>query len=303
MTGAELPPRIQARVAIPFAIVTLIWSSTWLVIRWQLDAAPAEWSVTYRFAIGAAGMFAYALATRTPLRLARADLPWVVGYGAVLYAVNFNLVYRAESFITSGLVAVVFAVMIVPNAVLGRVFLGQRLSRRFLAGSALAIAGLALLFLHEWRVAGHDPRAVLAGVGCTLAALMFASAANVMQGAERLRALPMPSLIAWGMLAGTIADAALARASAGPPVFVARPGYWLGAAYLGLVASAFAFPLYFGVIRAIGPARAAYSSVLTPFLAMLLSTIFEGYRWSVPAAIGCVLALAGLVVALRARMA
>ncbi len=55
------------------------------------------------------------------------------------------------------------------------------------------------------------------------------------------------------------------------------------------------------MIRAIGPARAAYSSVLIPVLAMTLSTIFEGYRWSLTAAAGAVLVMAGLVFAMRAK--
>jgi len=61
------------------------------------------------------------------------------------------------------------------------------------------------------------------------------------------------------------------------------------------------FPLYFGVVRAIGPAKAAYSSVIIPVIAMLLSTLFEGYRWTPLAISGSVLALTGLVLALRAK--
>ena len=61
------------------------------------------------------------------------------------------------------------------------------------------------------------------------------------------------------------------------------------------------FGAAFGVLRTIGPAKAAYSSVIVPVIAMCLSTIFEGYRWSGLAVAGAVLAAAGLVVALRAR--
>ena len=57
----------------------------------------------------------------------------------------------------------------------------------------------------------------------------------------------------------------------------------------------------FGVIRVIGPAKAAYSGVITPVIAMLLSTVFEHYVWSALAAAGSLLVLGGLVIALRAR--
>jgi drug/metabolite transporter (DMT)-like permease len=75
--------------------------------------------------------------------------------------------------------------------------------------------------------------------------------------------------------------------------------YWLGLIYLGVIASALAFWLYYRIIRQIGPARAAWSSVLIPILAMALSTLFEGYRWSALAIGGGLLAIAGLLIALR----
>jgi drug/metabolite transporter (DMT)-like permease len=103
------------------------------------------------------------------------------------------------------------------------------------------------------------------------------------------------------MLVGAGIDALFAFATVGPPVVEHRAVYWLGILYLGVFASALAFPLYFGVLRAIGPAKAAYSSVIVPVIAMMLSTLFEGYRWSGLAIGGAALAAAGLVVALRAR--
>jgi len=93
----------------------------------------------------------------------------------------------------------------------------------------------------------------------------------------------------------------LGLATVGPPVGDPRLLYWAEVLYLGLIASALAFTLYFGMIRAIGPARAGYINVLTPILAMAISTMFEGYRWSLLAGAGAVLAFAGLLIALQAR--
>jgi drug/metabolite transporter (DMT)-like permease len=107
--------------------------------------------------------------------------------------------------------------------------------------------------------------------------------------------------VAVAMLAGAAIDAIFAYVTIGAPVVEHRTMYWLGILYLGVFASALAFPLYFGVIRTIGPAKAAYSSVIVPVIAMMLSTLFEGYRWSGLAIGGAALAAFGLVIALRAR--
>jgi drug/metabolite transporter (DMT)-like permease len=131
--------------------------------------------------------------------------------------------------------------------------------------------------------------------------VLAASVANVMQVFEGLRSRPISSLLAWAMLYGVLLNAAFAFATQGPPVFESRIGYWIGLIYLGLIASAIAFTFYFRIVRAIGPAKAAYSSVLVPIIAMGISTIFEGYRWSLLSALGGLLALTGLVIALQAR--
>jgi drug/metabolite transporter (DMT)-like permease len=292
---------LSPRVLVPFIVATVIWGSTWFVIRDQLGVVPPTWSVAYRFLIGSMAMFAWALATRAPLRIAREGQIFAALFGFAQFVLNFNFIYRAEDHITSGLVAVVFALLIVPNAILGAIFLKQPLSPRFLAGSAVAVVGVAMLIVQEAQRDGATAAATWLGVTLTVSGLVSASVANIMQGTERARALPMASVLAWGMLWGGLMNVALALPTVGAPVFEPRAMYWLGVVYLGVAASAVAFTCYFGVIRAIGPARAAYSGVLTPILAMLISTLFEDYRWTALAAAGGVVAMLGLLIALSAR--
>jgi drug/metabolite transporter (DMT)-like permease len=286
------------RVWIPFVIITLIWGSTWIVIKDQLGEVPPTWSVTYRYVIACAAMFAYAAAIRAPLRIGREGHMLAAAFGIPQFVLNFNAVYAAEQYITSGVVAVVFALLLVPNSGLAWLFLKHPLSRRFLIGSGVAMVGVALLFVNELRNASVPTGAVVAGIGLTLIGVLSASVSNVMQSTGRMRSRPVASMVAWGMFYGTIVNAAIALVGYGAPVFEDRLGYWLGVVYLGLFASALAFTFYFNIIRAVGPGKAAYSSVLVPIIAMTFSTIFEDYRWSALAVAGGLLALGGLVVAL-----
>ena len=59
------------RILLPFLLITLIWSSTWIVIKGQLGAVPPIWSVSYRFLISAAAMFAIARSPACDVRLDR----------------------------------------------------------------------------------------------------------------------------------------------------------------------------------------------------------------------------------------
>ena len=292
---------MSLKVQIPFWICTLIWGTTWIVILGQLGTVPPSWSVTYRFLTAGTVMFAYALFTGAPLKIGRDGQIFAMIFGAAQFVFNFNFVYRAEAHITSGLVAVIFALLIVPNTVFARVFLGTRPSPRFYLGSGIAIAGIGLLFLKEYRAAAAGSDAVLLGIGLTLCGVISASVANIMQATKRAKALPIASLLAWGMLWGTLFNALLAWATVGPPIIEPSFTYVGGVLYLGVAASAIAFMAYFNVIRMIGPGPAAYSSVIVPVIAMLISTIFEGYHWTLLAGAGGVLTMAGLVIALTAR--
>jgi drug/metabolite transporter (DMT)-like permease len=295
----------EPAILIPFLAITLIWSATWIVIKDQLgagaEAVPAAWSVTYRFMLAAAAMFALALVSGARLRIGGRGHAFALAIGLPQFVANFNLVYAAEQHVTSGIVAVVFALLEVPNALLARIFFGSRVSLQFLAGSAVAMVGVALLFWAELRVSSAATGQVLVGIGFTLVAVLAASVGNLLQLVETVKRLPVASLLAWAMGYGAFANGAIALVMHGAPVAEARIGYWVGLAYLGLIASALAFFFYYRIIRAIGPAKAAYSSVLVPIVAMLISTVWEDYRWTALAAAGGVLAVAGLLVALSGR--
>ena len=292
---------LDAAIVVPFIIFTLIWGSTWIVIRDQLGSVSPHWSVTYRFVIAATAMALLAKVKGESLSLGRDGLIAALVIGVTQFCINFNSVYLAERHITSGLVATVFALLLIPNALLARIFLGHRVNGNFIIGSAIAVAGIALLFAHEFRLGRAGSDAVGIGLALTMVGLLGASSANVYQAMDRARRHPLTSLLAWSMAIGALLDAIIALSVAGPPTFDTRPSYIAGLLYLALAASALAFSLYFPVVRKIGPAKAAYSSVMVPIIAMALSTAFEGYRWSALAAAGALLALGGMLVALGGR--
>ena len=291
---------LRPRVALPFLTIALIWGSTWFVITGQIRGVPPEWSVAFRFMLATPAMFALALVLGNRLKM-----PWrahalAVFVGLCQFAGNYSFVYQAERHLTSGIVAVMIGMMIVPNAVLGRLVLHQPITRRFALGSLVAMAGIALLLINEARGArvGGD---VMTGVWLALGAMFAASVSNVIQANKTGRSVPLLTLIAWSMLYGTAFDIAIAWHFAGPPPSLPGETYWLGTAYLAFAGSVVTFPLYYGLIREIGAGRAAYHNVLVVIVAMVLSTWLEGYRWTNLAMAGSALSLFGLLVALRAK--
>ena len=299
---SELPPHalLRPRVAFPFLLVALIWGSTWFVITTQIDDVPASWSVAWRFAMATPAMFALALVMKKPLAMPRKAHLLAMAMGLFQFSGNYNFVYLAELHLTSGVVALLVGMMLVPNAVLGRIMLGETITPRFMVGSMIALAGIVLLLVNEGREAPLGGN-VLLGAGLALAGMLSASIANVIQAGKTGKLVPLISLLAWSMFYGTLIDGALALAIDGKPTIPTHASYWLGMAWLAVVGSVVTFPLYFDLVRKLGAGRAAYNGVLVIVIAMGISTVLEGYRWSMLAIAGGALATVGLLVALRGK--
>ena len=123
-----------------YASVVLIWGTTWAAIPYQLGDVPVPVSIGYRFIIAALALYLFALVTRRQLIIPRHALPAVALQGLLLFCVNYIFVYHGTALITSGLVAVVFSLIVLFNALFARVFFGTLVDAR------LAIAGIIGVF-------------------------------------------------------------------------------------------------------------------------------------------------------------
>lgn len=293
---------LRPKIVIPFLLISVIWGSTWFVILGQLDGVPAVWSVAYRFILAAAAMFILAATLKRGFRMTAGGHIMAFLIGVTQFFLNYNFVYESEFYLTSGIVAVLYGMLMVPNAILARIFLGERIGWRFVVGTVIALGGIFMLLMHE-GLAAIESLEDRVGLGVVLALLgvLCASIASVLQATKTARHRPIFILLAWAMAWGAVFDVTFAWAASGPPVFPSDPAYWAGVVFLAIFGSVITFPLYFGLIRDMGAGRAAYTGVLVPVVAMGISTIFEGYQWSGLTMGGAGLAVLGMVVALRGR--
>lgn len=291
---------LAPRVLIPFMLTGTIWGSTWFVITGQIADVPAAWGVFFRFMLATPALFALAVMMGNRLRLNRKEHLLAFLVGIAQFSGNFLFVYHSEQHITSGIVAVMFALLMVPNAILAQVFIGEKVQGGFIGGSLVAIAGVALLLVHEWNAAplGGD---VALGIVLAVGGMLAASIANVVQANPTGRGVPMVSLLAWAMLYGTAFDFVYAFVTLGPPAIPTGWHFWAGTAYLAMIGSVVTFPLHYNLVREIGAGRTAYNGIVTVCVAMLLSTLFEGFAWNVLSAAGMALALLGMGLALRSK--
>ena len=278
-----------------FAIAVLIWGSTWLAITFQLGSVAAEASVVYRFALAALMLAAWCIVTGRSLRFPAAQHAWFAAQGALLFGLNYLCVYWAEQHIASGLVAVLFSLIVFLNLVGVRVFFATPVNRRTALGAALGVTGVTLLF---WRELAGMQTDALRGIMFGLAATVFASGGNLLAVRNQRRGIPVLPGVAWGMTYGTLTIAVVAAVKDIVWTFDPRPAYVLSLLYLAAFGSVIAFAAYLTLLGKIGAARAGYVGVAVPVVALLLSTVFEHYEWTLPALAGAALCIAGNVLVL-----
>ena len=192
-----------------------------------------------------------------------------------------------------------FSTMVFMNLIASRYFFGSPLTARALAGATLGVVGVALLFLPE-LLAAQEGGATAVGIGFALGSAFLSSVGNMFAVRNQKSGIPVLTGTAWGMFYGAMAASVVAAVQGVPWRFDPRLAYVGSLVYLALLGSIVAFGAYLTLVKRIGAGPASYVGVATPVIAILLSTLVEGYRWTWIAAAGVLLAIAGNVLVLRA---
>ena len=278
---------------------TLIWASTWHVILFQLGSGvPVLNSVAWRFGLAALMLMAFARWRGDALRLPLRAHALMAATGIVQYGGNYWSVYEAERHIPSGLVAVLFCLMVFGNALSGRIFFGQRVTRRFLLAASDGVLGVAMIFWPEIAATGARPTAAY-GLAVGLFAVFAACVGNVMTLTLTRRSLPLVPVLAWGMGYGSLFLIGLSVVTGTGLHFDWHAPYVLSLLYLAVLGTVTAFVLYFKLAQRKGPAGAALTSVIIPVIALAISATLEGWQPTLLAVAGMVVSVVSLVVATR----
>jgi drug/metabolite transporter (DMT)-like permease len=283
-----------------YSVAVLIWGSTWLVIKFQLGVVSPVVSVVWRFALAGVMLLTYSAIRRRPLLFSARDHLWIALQGILMFGLNYVGVYLAEQVLTSGLVAVIFSLVVSMNAVGMRVFFAKPIRATTIVAAIIGVAGVALVFWPEMRDLSSSP-ADLRGLGVALAATVIASLGNMVAMRIHRRQLPVMQVNAWAMLYAAMLVALIALASGLRFSFDLSWPYVASLLYLSLFGSALAFGAYVTLMRRIGADRASYTAVAIPVVALLLSSLFEQLRWQLATLAGVALCVAGNVLMLRRR--
>lgn len=282
-------------IAVHYGLTVLIWGLTWTAIRLQVEAAPVDLSVFYRFVMAAGVALVVLVLTRRLQRLSLRQHGWLVLQGLTLYSVNFLLIYRAAESMTSGLLAVVFSLAALFNAFNGWLWLRARPTPRLYPAVALGVSGVALLFWHDLELGNATGASILFALGGTF----WFSMGNLVSVRVRQAGVPLLLANAWAMVYGALILGAWCLFQGVTWVWPTSSTFWGATVFLAVPGSIIAFYCYITVIQTLGADRAGYATVLFPVVALSVSTWLEGFEWTAPAVAGAAMAILGNYVLFR----
>ena len=283
-----------------FLIPSLIWGSTWYVIKFQIGDTDPMFSVGYRFALAGGILMIYSKLARLNLKFSLKNHAFIALQGACLFGINYWLVYMAEEHLTSGLVAVIFVGLIFMNVLLSALFLQYPVRKNVIIGGLIGVVGIMLIFKDELRMFDFSDNnfvSFLFAVGSVL----LASSGNILSAHNQKQKLPVIQTNAFGMLYGSIIVLSIAMLSGKTISIDLNFSYLSSLAYLSIFGSIVAFTAYLNLLGKIGPDRSGYISLVMPVIALVLSTIFENYQWTIYGFIGLLLILTGILLALQRK--
>ena len=287
-------------------ILYVVWGSTYLGIAVAIESIPPFLMAGSRFLLAAALMLGWvAIRDRGAIRLPTLR-EWrdTAIVGALLMGGGMGMVAWGEQTVPSGIAAVLIAMMPVWVAILGRIFLGERLPRLAATGIALGFVGVAILVGPSLAGVGNlDPAGTLA-----LIISPMSWATGSLFAANRAR-LPRDPLVATAtqMLTGGVVLCVMATLAGEPARFdpaAVTDRSILAFAYLVLIGSLVAFTAYAWLLHhAPLPLIATYAFV-NPVVAVLLGAVVlsEAITPGQLLAGGVIVVGVALIVAARGRM-
>lgn len=281
-----------------YLLVVLIWGSSWLAVKYQVGLVPVEISIAYRIGFAALCMFLWTAAKGWPLRFAASHHRFLALQGALIFSCNFIFFYLAAGHLTTGLIAVLFSTASVLIILINAALQSCWPKVTVLLGAALGSCGIGIIFHPELAAFRFASGAGLGLLQTSAGTLCFCFGSLV--AARNHRAgLPLCGSTAWAMLYGVILLILFAILRGSPWSFESTFAYTASLAYLSLFGSVIAFAAYFSLLARIEAEKAAYATVLFPVVALSLSTLFEGYRWTGSATIGIVMIFIGNLLVLQ----
>lgn len=281
-----------------YGLCVLVWGTTWYALTFQVGALPIAMAVTWRFGTAALILFAVARLSGAWRPMSRRAHVLTAIQGVLGFAFAYILTYAAARYLPSGLLALANGNALFLNIVFGALWFSQPIRPRVVVGAVMGIVGMGAIFAPDLADFSFSGGPAL-GLFLVLVACVAQALSGQIAGLTLRQDVPIVQNAALAMGWAALLLAFIAFVIDGDrPSFPLDLPFVASFLWLTILGSVLVFIGYYALIRRIGADRAAYAQVAYPVVALGLSTVLEGYRWTVWSLLGAALVGAGNIVAL-----
>lgn len=273
---------------VTFAVFVMIIAANFVAVRFTNRELPPFWGAGTRFTLAAGLFLLYALARRLALPRGRA-LVGVIAYGLLSFGLGYAFAYWALVEVPAGLASVIFALTTLFTLIFAAMARLEPFRMRGVAGSLIAIAGIAVMFGLQ---VGKDIPVVYIVAALAMSA-SFALGGVVVKAFPKV---PLAMTNAVGMISGAPILLGLSVASGEAQVIPQNVATWVAQLYLILPGGVGLFALFIVLIRRWTASAVSYQAVLAPPVTALLSAVVLGEALTLGLFLGGALVLAGVYV-------
>ncbi|MCP3941820.1 MAG: EamA family transporter [Desulfobacteraceae bacterium] len=283
-----------------YLVTILVWGSTWFAIKYQLGSVDPMVSVIYRFGLATVLLIGFCKIRGLSLKFSVKEHFFMAVLGIFLFSINYWLIYLAEAHLASGLVAVMFSSIVFFNIANGFIFLGAPLKRKMIMGAIVGIVGILFIFMPEISSMRLADKGVL-GIVLGLSSVLLASFGSITSARNTKHNIPVIQANAFGMGYGTLVLILIAIFLGKDFTFSFSIPYVGSLVFLSVFGSIVAFGSYLTLVGSIGADKASYALMVVPVIALIISSIAEGYIWNLSGFIGLALVFWGNFLALQKK--
>ena len=307
MPKAATAPPDRGRLWLGMLVLYVVWGSTYLGIAIAVDTIPPFLMAAIRFSIAGSVLMGWSWARGVRAFVPPSSREWrdSIIVGALLLGGGMGLVAWGEQTIPSGIAALLIAMMPVWVAILGRLFLGERLPRLAVVGIVVGFVGVAILV----GPTAFGQAGALDGAGLLALILSPLAWSTGSLFASHRAVLPRAPLVATGaqMLAGgaVLTLMALVTGEFGRfSVAAIAPASLAALVYLTVIGSLLAFTVYGWLLRVAPLPLIATYAYVNPVVAVVLGAVVlsEPVEPRTVVAGAVIVAAVALIVTARGRM-
>ena len=302
MSLSEIERKHRGQVILAFALVYVLWGSTYLAIGVAVKHIPPAMMGAMRFIVAGALMLGWCFVSGRSLRVSRKQLFRLTIIGVLLLCTGNVVLGWAERYIPTGLAALLIAITPLWFLLLETVSKrGDHLSRRGLAGIALGIIGVIALLWPElrggMRVGGRE----LFGAGLVMFSSFSWACGSVLSKRWQLNVDPYTAS-GWEMLMAGLINLAVSLSIGDLHRVVWARESLLAVLYLVIAGSWIGFTAYVWLLRHVPTPKVATYAYVNPIVAVFLGWLFLHEKVTVSILIGSVIIIVSVVLVTRAKL-